>query len=141
MKAITLWQPWASLMPPEIKRIETRSWATSYRGPLAIHAGKKVVYDDGLLSLLNCTWRLPRSVVLCVVNLIEIIPTETIRDSLTDVERACGDYSDGRYAWRTKMIKVFEKPIPCVGHQGLWNWEPPEGMNFELSTVNSRLFL
>lgn len=39
MKAITLTQPWASLVAIGAKRIETRSWATKYRGPLAIHAG------------------------------------------------------------------------------------------------------
>ena len=40
MKAITLWQPWAQLVAIGAKRLETRSWATSYRGPLAIHASK-----------------------------------------------------------------------------------------------------
>jgi hypothetical protein len=40
MKAITLWQPWASLWAAGIKKNETRSWATSHRGPLAIHAAK-----------------------------------------------------------------------------------------------------
>lgn len=38
MKAITIWQPWATLLPLGIKLYETRSWATSYRGPIAIHA-------------------------------------------------------------------------------------------------------
>lgn len=38
MRAITLTQPWATLVAIGAKRIETRSWATSYRGPLAIHA-------------------------------------------------------------------------------------------------------
>jgi activating signal cointegrator 1 len=38
MKAITLTQPWAALVALGAKKIETRSWATSYRGPLAIHA-------------------------------------------------------------------------------------------------------
>lgn len=38
MKALTLWQPWASLIALGEKRYETRSWATSYRGLLAIHA-------------------------------------------------------------------------------------------------------
>ncbi len=38
MKLITLWQPWASAMSLSMKRIETRSWGTDYRGPLAIHA-------------------------------------------------------------------------------------------------------
>ncbi len=40
MKALTLHQPWASLIACGRKRIETRSWKTDYRGPLAIHAGK-----------------------------------------------------------------------------------------------------
>lgn len=41
MKAITLHQPWASLVGLGIKTIETRSWCTKYRGPLAIHAAKR----------------------------------------------------------------------------------------------------
>lgn len=38
MKALTIWQPWASLWACGAKGFETRSWATSYRGPIAIHA-------------------------------------------------------------------------------------------------------
>ena len=38
MKVITLTQPWATLVAIGAKHIETRSWATKYRGPLAIHA-------------------------------------------------------------------------------------------------------
>lgn len=41
MKCISLWQPWAHLMAIGAKKIETRSWATKYRGLLAIHASKK----------------------------------------------------------------------------------------------------
>ena len=41
MKALTLYQPWASLVALGVKTIETRSWSTPYRGPLAIHAGAK----------------------------------------------------------------------------------------------------
>lgn len=40
MKALTLLQPWATLVAIGAKKIETRSWSTSYRGPLAIHASK-----------------------------------------------------------------------------------------------------
>ena len=40
MKALTLTQPWATLVAIGAKRIETRSWPTKYRGPLAIHAAK-----------------------------------------------------------------------------------------------------
>lgn len=40
MKALTLWQPWAQLVAIGAKKIETRSWATKYRGPIAIHAAQ-----------------------------------------------------------------------------------------------------
>ncbi|MDX2215467.1 MAG: ASCH domain-containing protein [Oculatellaceae cyanobacterium bins.114] len=43
MKIITLHQPWASLVALELKRYETRHWATDYRGPLLIHAAKRVM--------------------------------------------------------------------------------------------------
>lgn len=41
MKALTIWQPWASLIACGAKQYETRSWATKYRGPIAIHAAMK----------------------------------------------------------------------------------------------------
>ncbi|MEY2355573.1 ASCH domain-containing protein [Lysinibacillus capsici] len=40
MKAITIKQPWATLIALGEKRFETRSWQTKYRIPIAIHAGK-----------------------------------------------------------------------------------------------------
>lgn len=39
--AITLWQPWASLIAAGQKCYETRSWQRSYRGPLAIHSANR----------------------------------------------------------------------------------------------------
>lgn len=41
MKALTLWQPWASLLACGAKKYETRGWETKYRGPIAIHAAIK----------------------------------------------------------------------------------------------------
>jgi hypothetical protein len=46
MKAITVWQPWAALLACGAKKYETRSWATNYRGPIAIHAAKKPFNTD-----------------------------------------------------------------------------------------------
>jgi activating signal cointegrator 1 len=42
MKVLTLTQPWATLVAIGAKTIETRSWPTKYRGPLAIHAAKHI---------------------------------------------------------------------------------------------------
>lgn len=49
LRIITLWQPWASLIALGLKRYETRSWATSYRGKLAIHAAKRPMKHDELM--------------------------------------------------------------------------------------------
>lgn len=46
MRAITVHQPWASLVAANVKTIETRSWSTKYRGPLAIHAAKRLPKED-----------------------------------------------------------------------------------------------
>jgi len=48
MKALTLYQPWATLVAIGAKRIETRSWKTNYRGPLAIHVSKNKKIDHNL---------------------------------------------------------------------------------------------
>lgn len=46
MKAISLWQPWASAIAVGAKRVETRSWATKYRGPpdALIRQIKRAIY-------------------------------------------------------------------------------------------------
>jgi hypothetical protein len=44
-KAITVYQPWASLAAIGAKKYETRGWATKYRGKIAIHAGKQNFRD------------------------------------------------------------------------------------------------
>lgn len=49
MKAITLHQPWASLIAIGAKQIETRSWPARYRGPLAIHAAKTFTDNQALI--------------------------------------------------------------------------------------------
>ena len=53
MKAISIWQPWATLIALGEKRIETRGWETRYRGPLAIHAAKRWDRELADLCLLN----------------------------------------------------------------------------------------
>jgi activating signal cointegrator 1 len=49
---LSLWQPWASLIAIGAKRIETRHWSTNYRGPLAIHAAKRI--NKGEMIELDC---------------------------------------------------------------------------------------
>jgi len=41
MRALTIHQPWASLIAAGLKTIETRAWATKHRGQIVIHAGQQ----------------------------------------------------------------------------------------------------
>ena len=52
MKAITIKQPWASLIATGLKDIENRSWKTNYRGRVLIHAAAAPV-KEGLAALNN----------------------------------------------------------------------------------------
>lgn len=42
MKVISIRQPWAWAIIHGGKDVENRNWSTAYRGPLFIHAGKKM---------------------------------------------------------------------------------------------------
>lgn len=59
MKAITLTQPWATLVAVGAKHIETRSWSTRYRGPLAIHAAKGLSPVGGMAGLCELCYEKP----------------------------------------------------------------------------------
>lgn len=65
MKALSLTQPWATLIAIGAKRIETRSWQTPYRGPLAIHAAAGLSPVGGKRGLMDTCRQVPfRSVLL-----------------------------------------------------------------------------
>lgn len=143
MRALSLTQPWATLVAHGFKRIETRDWATRYRGPLAIHASKyrdgadRICYTDpfaaALLELGYASHtELPQQAVLCIVRLVDVLrvpqsPTPP-RDS---AEFAFGDYSNGRYMWVFDQVEAFEEPVAQRGFAGLWDWPlpPPERLH------------
>ena len=106
MKALTLYQPWATLIAIGAKKIETRSWGTNYRGPLAIHAGKNREWE----YLINETpFYKALSTHPTVWHMQPPIPW--------------GDYTIGRYMWKLEHVKILPEPIPAKGFQGLWDWK------------------
>lgn len=133
MKALTLWQPWASLLVVGAKEYETRPWRTHYRGRLAIHAAARAVPDWVLMdptidSALGAAGlpparQLPRSAIVGFVTLAEVVHAAARRPEVSDVERALGNWSDGRMAWRMSEPELLDRPVPASGQQGLWTWE------------------
>lgn len=131
IRALTLTQPWASLMVAGHKTIETRSWSTTYRGPLIIHAAKGFPpAAKEFASVERAIGRIPAQIplaaALAVVELVDVLPTEVAELDAGPVDRHLGDFTAGRYAWLTDRARlyVFPQPIPCSGRLGLWR--PPE---------------
>jgi activating signal cointegrator 1 len=138
MKAISLTQPWASLVAIGAKRIETRSWRpTSALGEdIAIHAAKSFPLDCRQLCdqtifarALKRSWmQLPVGAVIAVVRVESYERTEkllTTDGSLTLLEEAFGNYGPNRYGWRLTNLRPLSTPINCRGALGIW-FLPPD---------------
>ena len=128
-RAISLWQPWASAMAAGMKKNETRSWPTAYRGELAICAAKRNLDHDGLAVARNEGVPLTGmafGAVLCVVEVYACLPTNSahIGQPITEQEMALGDYSPGRFFWMTRNCRTLTTPLPIVGRQGMWILTP-----------------
>lgn len=141
MKVLTLTQPWATLVAIGAKQIETRSWPTHNRGPLAIHAAKGLGSIGGAAGLLRLcrsepfsrclvdagfrsTIELPLGAIVAVCTLDDCFRfTEENTANLSEQERAFGDYTPGRYGFRLGNIRKLETPILARGSLGLWNYE------------------
>ena len=125
MKALTLTQPWATLVATGAKQIETRSWSTRYRGPLYIHAAKgfptyakdfaREVYGNPAVVPY-----IPLGAIVGRVYLLDVVHVEDLL-ALSIQEAKYGDYSPGRFAWILTNIEQLE-PIPCRGALGLWEF-------------------
>ena len=131
-KAISLWQPWASLWVSDRKIHETRHWPTSYRGWLLVHAAKRFEkdfpYESPLHAILDSEFGnhwgidLPTGALIGMVRLVGCVPIESLPpDHAGTDDFVCGDFSAGRFAWRRTDYEVFARPIPYRGAQGFFN--------------------
>lgn len=130
MKAITISQPFASLIASGEKWIENRTWPTNYRGPIAIHAGKGLQYLDRFELA-----EYPSGCVIAIANLAacERLATIGSYDSMPDrrkeiiagtnrywSEAATHKHAEGPWCWILEDVKQLVNPIPYRGSQGLW---------------------
>ena len=144
MKAITIMQPFATLIAIRVKHYETRSWSTKYRGDLLIHAGKgtdylSLCYQEPFKSILKhygydeCN--LPMGKIIAKVTLKDCIqvknsnicisPTAILEDDtiIKNHEFIFGDYTEGRYAWKLSDVKLLKNQISAKGQQRIWNYK------------------
>lgn len=147
MKAITIHQPWATLIAIGAKRYETRGWSCDdYRGPVAIHAGKNMeslglFHTEPFFSALQNAGGyempedLPLGAIVCVATLEECLSTNKLRlpvvpfgmEPIPEPEASFGNFEPDRFMWVLSNVKRIEPPITARGYQKIWDWDaPPE---------------
>jgi hypothetical protein len=153
--AITIWQPWASLITAGAKPLEFRSWPAqrAYIGKrIAIHAGARVATKDEIRALIlrlrSPDWRetgLLRDLALPLLEralgnpagmthgaiMCTAVLGKPIRNA--DIERLLGlavtnDSDRGEHSnwgWPLTDIRTLAPPMPCKGAQGFWQCSLP----------------
>jgi len=148
IKAISLWQPWASLIAVGAKKYETRTWFTNYRGPLLICAAKGGLCTGAILQLIenepafqkalepllppecknpipyDYRWGMVWGAAVAIVDLVRCWRTARFAkvDAPGEPERTFGDFSLGRYAWELENVRPI-KPFTVKGRPGLFEVE------------------
>jgi activating signal cointegrator 1 len=154
MAALTLWQPWATLVAIGAKRIETRSWKppagllalvdAGVKPWIAIHAAARTPPDDLHYALHEPAIRqalyvyglasgydpnhperwLTYGAVVGAARLAGADSTDKIGPTLSATEWAMGNYETGRFCWRFEDAHALPEPMPCRGRQQVWRLTP-----------------
>ena len=146
--SLSLWQPWADLISMGLKTIETRTWSTTYRGPLLICAAKTNNQEvKEAISLYqsegsDLPWETPplgpdytprRGVAVALVDLVDCrrMVYEDRRQAVF-----AGDPT-GRWGWVLDNVRPLD-PFPIKGQRGLFHAKVYEVFQPELFRIVSR---
>ncbi len=108
MRAITIRQPWAELIIRGDKDVENRSWRTTHRGPLLIHAG--LAADRASCEQYRVPEDVEHGAIIGVVELVDVTRTRT-----------SPWHEDGSWGWYLARARRFRKPIPLKGKRMLFD--------------------
>ena len=144
MKVLSIRPPWSDLIAMEIKKAEFRSWTAKYRGPVVIHASKRVdkAARDRFLRVLDKPWELfipedkreklrgyltyPRcGVALAIANLASIERSEYHYKEL--------GFTEESFAWIFDDVKLLKTEVPLRGRLGLWTVKDEEEKRVQLA--------
>jgi hypothetical protein len=106
-------QPWAELILADLKRYESRTWETRYRGPLWLHAPRSI---DRSVEFHSAD-QLTVGAVVGVIVLREIV-------RLRPNDPAEFDSLGGPVYWSVRPLYRLERPVECAGKLNLWSLHP-----------------
>ena len=136
MKALTISQPFATLIANGEKCVENRKWLTKHRGPLAIHAGMGRQYLDAIQLE-----QYPTGKIIAVAQLVACVRVDLIRsaaESGKDLVSSFGEtfltasearrlaahkHTEGPFCWVLEDVKKLQNPVLYSGRQGLWEFD------------------
>jgi hypothetical protein len=128
-KALTIRQPWAWLIIHGPKRIENRSWPTSYRGRFAVHAAKGMTREEYRCAVdfareeadydghIPAFEELQRGGIIGAANLVSCSATA---QGFLDEDRWA---IQGQYGFGLADVSALPF-VPCAGALGWWNVPP-----------------
>ncbi|MDD2409299.1 MAG: ASCH domain-containing protein [Bacilli bacterium] len=123
MKAISIKQPWASLIINGYKEYEFRTWKTKYRGKILIHASQTI--DKDIISKFkHLNIKYPTGCIIGEVNIIDCLKVDSKLDNKLKKENNLiyeENYID-YYAFKLNNIIKYNKPIKAKGQLGIWNY-------------------
>jgi hypothetical protein len=133
MKALSVRQPWASLIAEGLKTMELRTWETNHRGEIAIHASKgdstRDVYrlvDNECPGLKVFDWDNPFGAIIATAKIATIMRFgNEYTYSLHSHEHLCPikSFEFVPFGWVLTDIQKLSEPIPANGRLGLWEWQ------------------
>ena len=122
MRALTLWEPWATAILAGYKHYETRSWGTQYRGLIAIHAGRRCE-DDQLIAAQRRHPTFPAISSGAIIAVADLTDCRVMAAAPTPDDEYWGYFGPGRYGWELSNVRPVD-PILIRGYQGLWRVPP-----------------
>lgn len=112
MRGLTIRQPWAAAITYADKRVENRTWPTSYRGPVLIHASRTMDRRHGpMVAAAVRGLQLDMGAVLAVARIT----------ACHEDDGECTPWSlPGYFHHVLDEVTALPLPIPWAGAQGLW---------------------
>lgn len=115
VKALSIRQPWADAIVFGPKRTENRTWKTSYRGPLLVHAAAAcdrtvLVLPDGSRPAPEPMWTRGALVAMATLTGCHFADGD-----------CCGTWGQPNvHHWTLSDVQPFSESVPCKGRLGLW---------------------
>jgi hypothetical protein len=129
MRVLTIHQPWAALIVRGVKDVENRTWPTTYRGPVLIHAGRPGRRSAAVgpvpdhVSQLVQDWSMPGGGIVGVAELVDCVR----------------EHPSPWFTGPIGFVMRNARELPFTACRGqLWLFEPPAELDALVKQLRAR---